>query len=249
MAGGCAVQARSRAGLDSGGAARGGDRDRGDGRGAAQRLVSRERGFPLGPRAVARERDRRAGAARGSAGDGAGDACGPSADQGAGERSQAQGKGAGGDHSAAGAEKKTAGDLPRERGRMISLEDRQSIARAVDEAHRGGARLRRACVEAGITLRTLQHWKGGCGLERGDRRPQAVRPVPAHALSEAERERILQIQHVRKAKATMSKLELPYDHIDYVYGLSLYPGTKEAAIEAGLGLLSIRGELVAPRKT
>ena len=76
---------------------------------------------------------------------------------------------------------------------MISLEDRQIIARAVDEAHRGWARLRRACVEAGITLRTLQHWKGGCGLERGDRRPQAVRPVPAHALSEAERERILQI--------------------------------------------------------
>ena len=76
---------------------------------------------------------------------------------------------------------------------MISLEDRQSIARAVDEAHRGGARLRRACAEAGITLRTLQRWKGGCGLERGGRRPQAVRPVPAHALSEAEREEILRI--------------------------------------------------------
>ncbi len=53
---------------------------------------------------------------------------------------------------------------------MISLKDRQSIARAVDEAHRGGARLRCACAEAGITLRTLQRWKGGCGLERGDRR-------------------------------------------------------------------------------
>ena len=76
---------------------------------------------------------------------------------------------------------------------MISLEDRQSIAHAVDEAHRGGARLRRACAEAGITLRTLQRWKGGCGLERGDRRPQAVRPTPAHALSEAERGQILQI--------------------------------------------------------
>ena len=76
---------------------------------------------------------------------------------------------------------------------MISLEDRQSIARAVEEAHRGGARLRRARTEAGITLRTLQRWKGGCGLERGDRRPQAVRPTPAHALSEAERGQILQI--------------------------------------------------------
>lgn len=76
---------------------------------------------------------------------------------------------------------------------MTSLEDRQSIARAVDEAHRGGARLRRACAEAGITLRTLQRWKGSSGLERGDRRPQAVRPTPAHALSEAEREEILRI--------------------------------------------------------
>ncbi len=76
---------------------------------------------------------------------------------------------------------------------MISLEDRQSIARAVHEAHRGGARLRRACAEARVTVRTLQRWKGGCDLERGDRRPQAVRPVPAHALSEAEREEILRI--------------------------------------------------------
>ena len=72
----------------------------------AQRLVPRERGFPLGPRAVARERDGGAGAARGSAGDGAGDACRSSADQGAGEGPQTQGEGTGGDHSAAGAEKK-----------------------------------------------------------------------------------------------------------------------------------------------
>ena len=76
---------------------------------------------------------------------------------------------------------------------MISLEDRQMTARAVEEAHRDGARLRRACAEAGITLRTLQRWKRCEGLERGDRRPQAVRPVHAHALSEAEREEILRI--------------------------------------------------------
>ena len=76
---------------------------------------------------------------------------------------------------------------------MISLEDRQKLARAVDEAHRGGARLRCACIKTGITLRTLQRWKRCEGLEHGDRRPQAVRPVPAHALSEAEREKILRI--------------------------------------------------------
>ena len=76
---------------------------------------------------------------------------------------------------------------------MSSLEDRQMIARSVEEAHRDGARLEYACAEAGITVRTLQRWKRCEGLERGDRRPQAVRPVPAHALSEAEREEILRI--------------------------------------------------------
>ncbi len=74
---------------------------------------------------------------------------------------------------------------------MISLEDRQRIARWVEEAHRDGARLQRACAEAGIIVRTLQRWKRAEGLEHGDRRPQAVRPAPAHALSEAERQQIL----------------------------------------------------------
>jgi putative transposase len=76
---------------------------------------------------------------------------------------------------------------------MISLEDRQSIARAVQEAHRDGARPRCACAEAGITVRTLQRWKRCEGLERGDRRPRALRPEPAHALSQTEREEILRI--------------------------------------------------------
>lgn len=76
---------------------------------------------------------------------------------------------------------------------MISLEDRQQIARAVEEAHRDGARLRCACAEAGITVRTLQRWRRCEGLERGDRRPAAVRPVPHHALTEEERKQILRI--------------------------------------------------------
>ena len=89
--------------------------------------------------------------------------------------------------------KKTRGDLSCGRGRMVSLEDRHMIARSVDGAHRDGARLEYACAEAGITVRTLQRWKRCEGVERGDRRPQAVRPVAAHALSEAEREDILRI--------------------------------------------------------
>ena len=76
---------------------------------------------------------------------------------------------------------------------MISLEDRQSIASLIDEAHQNGARLKAACEEAGIDTRTLQRWKACAGLQTGDARPRAVRPVPAHALSAQERERILQV--------------------------------------------------------
>ncbi len=76
---------------------------------------------------------------------------------------------------------------------MISRENCQRIDHAVNDAHRGGARLICACAEAGITLRVLQRRKRCEGLERGDRRPQVVRPVPAHALSETEREEIPRI--------------------------------------------------------
>ena len=76
---------------------------------------------------------------------------------------------------------------------MIRLEDRQDIAQAVEQAHAAGARLTPACELAGITVRTLQRWKAGDGLVRGDRRPEAVRQAPAHALSEAERARLLQV--------------------------------------------------------
>ena len=76
---------------------------------------------------------------------------------------------------------------------MISLEDRQSIAGMVEQAHREGARLRAGCEVAGIDTRTLQRWKACAGLQNGDARPRAIRPVPAHALSLQEREWILQV--------------------------------------------------------
>jgi transposase InsO family protein len=76
---------------------------------------------------------------------------------------------------------------------MIILEDRQAIAQDIEQAHRDGARLRPACEAAGISLRTLQRWKAGCGLEHGDGRPEASLPVPAHALSAAERAHLVQV--------------------------------------------------------
>jgi transposase InsO family protein len=76
---------------------------------------------------------------------------------------------------------------------MIGLEDRRSLAREIDIAHRAGARLRLACEVVGIDVRTLQRWRAEDGLERGDRRPCAVRPTPAHALSAEERAALVRV--------------------------------------------------------
>ena len=74
---------------------------------------------------------------------------------------------------------------------MIDLEDRRNLARDIQTAHSTGARLRLACDIAGIAVRTLQRWNAHEGLVGGDGRPQALRPVPAHALSQAERAQVL----------------------------------------------------------
>jgi putative transposase len=76
---------------------------------------------------------------------------------------------------------------------MIGLEDRQALAQDIHAAHAAGARLRLACETAGIELRTLQRWKACQGLVSGDGRPQAVRPLPSHALSPDERAQLLTV--------------------------------------------------------
>ncbi len=59
--------------------------------------------------------------------------------------------------------------------------------------HAAGARLHMACGIAGIDVRTLQRWRVHGGLTAGDGRPQAVRPLPGHALSEAERAELVSV--------------------------------------------------------
>ena len=84
---------------------------------------------------------------------------------------------------------------------MIGLEDRQALARDIHIAHAAGARLKLACETAGIDLRTLQRWQAADGLVSGDRRPQAVRPIPRHALSEAERTQVLAVANAPRFAA------------------------------------------------
>ena len=76
---------------------------------------------------------------------------------------------------------------------MIRLEARQEMARHIEQAHAAGARLKPACELAGIDMRTLQRWKAGDGLVRGDGRPEAVHETPTHALSDAERAAIVKV--------------------------------------------------------
>src|SRR3954451_6984089 len=76
---------------------------------------------------------------------------------------------------------------------MTRLEDRRTLADHIAQACADGARLSPACALAGIDARTLQRWKAGVGLVTGDCRPDADRPIPSHALSEAERAKIVAI--------------------------------------------------------
>lgn len=74
---------------------------------------------------------------------------------------------------------------------MIGLEDRRHMTDMIQEAHDNGASLYQACKTAGITVRTLQRWQTADGSIKADARPDAVRPTPSHALSEAERAEVL----------------------------------------------------------
>lgn len=73
---------------------------------------------------------------------------------------------------------------------MISTPDRRKAVELIDESRAGGARLKPACRVLGITARTYQRWTTG-GSVRADRRPEAVRPLPSHALSDEERQAIV----------------------------------------------------------
>lgn len=75
---------------------------------------------------------------------------------------------------------------------MISASDRRKAVELIEEAVAGGARKRLACEELGITARTLQRWVRG-GEMRQDGRPMALRPEPAHKLSEIERAAVLKL--------------------------------------------------------
>ena len=100
---------------------------------------------------------------------------------------------------------------------MIGLEDRQSLSQDIGAAHAAGARLHLACEIAGIDVRTLQRWKAHEGLTAGDGRPQAVRPAPGHALSDAERAELVRVANDPRFAAVPPARIVPMLADDGVY--------------------------------
>ena len=76
---------------------------------------------------------------------------------------------------------------------MISVHDRREAVQLINEAVSSGARLFMACQETGVCRRTYRRWLDVAGEVKVDARPQAVRPLPANALSEAERAEVLEV--------------------------------------------------------
>jgi transposase InsO family protein len=127
---------------------------------------------------------------------------------------------------------------------MIGLEDRQSLARGIDVAHSTGARLHLACEIAGIDLRTLQRWKAHDGLVAGDGRPQAVRPVPSHALSAAERAELLRVANEPRFAAVPPARIVPMLADEGVY---LASESSFSRVLRAQGQSAHRGRAKAPR--
>lgn len=127
---------------------------------------------------------------------------------------------------------------------MIRLEDRRRIVDAIDEAHTAGARLKPACRLAGIDLRTLQRWRAGGGV-RGDGRPVAQRPTPAHALTATEREKLVSVANEPRFAAVPPARIVPALADEGVY---LASESSFHRVLRSEGQMHHRGRAQAPRR-
>ena len=129
---------------------------------------------------------------------------------------------------------------------MIGLEDRQALAQDIEVAHSTGARLQPACEVAGIDARTLQRWKGRRGLLAGDGRPQAVRPMPSHALSTTERAALLAVANEPRFASVPPARIVPMLADEGVY---LGSESSMARVLKAHGQNTRRGRAKAPKAT
>jgi putative transposase len=76
---------------------------------------------------------------------------------------------------------------------LINVPDRQVCISLIREAVHCGCRLEKACQEMSLSVRTFQRWVRDGAAVRADGRRTALRPEPRNKLSEAERQRILEV--------------------------------------------------------
>jgi putative transposase len=126
---------------------------------------------------------------------------------------------------------------------MTRLEDRQILVHQITEARAGGSRQAPACALAGIDPRTIQRWRKRAG---GDRRPDAVRPAPSHALTEEERARIVAVANEARFAETPPARIVPVlaDEGVYIASESSFHRVLRAH-----GQMNRRGRARPPRRT
>jgi putative transposase len=117
---------------------------------------------------------------------------------------------------------------------MTRPEDRQILVHQISEARAGGSRQAPACSLAGIDPRTIQRWRKQAG---GDRRPDAVRPAPSHALTKEERARIVAVANEPRFAETPPARIVPVlaDEGVYIASESSFQGVGGGKEKGNLG--------------
>lgn len=82
----------------------------------------------------------------------------------------------------------------RKRGELTPLPMRSKLVTLIQEACDAGSRLKPACKEADVGLRTYRRWFNA-GQVSEDKRPTANRPTPANKLTEAETDAVLEVSN------------------------------------------------------
>jgi putative transposase len=126
---------------------------------------------------------------------------------------------------------------------MTRPEDRQILVHQISEARAGGSRQAPACSLAGIDPRTIQRWRKQAG---GDRRPDAVRPAPSHALTKEERARIVAVANEPRFAETPPARIVPVLADEGVYIAS---ESSFHRVLRGHGQMNRRGSERPPRRS
>jgi putative transposase len=129
---------------------------------------------------------------------------------------------------------------------MSDLAQRSEILDLVDEAIGSGARLAKACQVIGIASSTLRRWRPAGETVLKDKRPDAIRPIPARRLSDEEREHVVETCNDAKYASLA-----PSQIVPALADLGLYIGSESTIYRElkRVGQLNHRGRAKKPVKS